>query len=77
MCFIRNFGLSNNVGDLTAKSDAQGAAAMVFAFIYWSLLYCIKPHPLTLECRLQAGYRESPSFPYHILRSSCSLATLP
>ena len=32
-CFIRNFALSNNVGDLTAKSDAQGAFALITGWL--------------------------------------------
>jgi hypothetical protein len=33
MCFIRYFALTNNVGDLTAKSEAQGAAAQIAGWI--------------------------------------------
>jgi hypothetical protein len=32
-CFIRNFALANNVGDLTAKADSQGAVALISGWL--------------------------------------------
>lgn len=33
MCFVRNFAMTSNVGDLTAKSEAQGAVALITGWL--------------------------------------------